>query len=130
MVRPCIRNPNAPWNLWTVANINPAAADNADMTPTTDPKTPTTNNDANVCPTVPTEYTINSVKFNTKDIYANEDLTKTRSELLYRARQAKRNGQLEDVWSYGGMIRIKDNKGLVRKITNAKDLEKVISGEN
>lgn len=50
------------------------------------------------------------------NIYINEDLTQTRSQLLYEARKMKKNRHITDAWSYDGKIMIKTKQGNVRSV--------------
>jgi exosome complex exonuclease DIS3/RRP44 len=54
-------------------------------------------------------------------LFLSEDLTKCRNNLLYLARQRKREGQLEDCWSYDGRIMVKTLDGKSHQITRASD---------
>ena len=58
-------------------------------------------------------------------IWFNEDLTKTRSELLFRARKAKKQGQIEGVWTSDGTVLVKNKKGLVVPLKNVAHLDTV-----
>lgn len=51
-------------------------------------------------------------------IFVNEDLTRPRSALLFRARQAKKSEAIKDCWSSDGRIMIRDNDDEVRNVTN------------
>ena len=42
-------------------------------------------------------------------IFINEDLTKTRVNLLYQARKAKKEKRIKDCWTFDGTVLIKDN---------------------
>ena len=55
--------------------------------------------------------------------FINEDLTRTRSCTLYRARQLKRNGNIQDTWSSDGSILIKDNSGHIHAVNYQQDLD-------
>ena len=52
-------------------------------------------------------------------LFVNEDLTKTRSELLYELR--KKNGLISDCWSFNGNILYKDTQGVVHQVRNKQD---------
>lgn len=41
-------------------------------------------------------------------IFVNEDLTRNRNAIVYKARQLKRNGKIDDVWTHDGAIIFKD----------------------
>ena len=56
------------------------------------------------------------------DIYINEDLTRARATLLYKARKAKREKGVADCWSFDGRIIIKDVRGKVHTIVNEVEL--------
>ena len=56
------------------------------------------------------------------DIYINEDLTRARAMLLYKARKAKREKGVADCWSFDGRIIIKDVRGKVHTIVNEVEL--------
>ena len=56
------------------------------------------------------------------DIYINEDLTRARATLLYKARKAKREKGIADCWSFDGRIIIKDVRGKVHTIGNEVEL--------
>ena len=76
---------------------------------------------------IPKEVTVNKVKIQTKNIYFNEDLTRTRSELLFKARTGKKSNQISDCWSFDGVIRIKDNENNIHRINNARQLYEFIT---
>ena len=58
-------------------------------------------------------------KLKNSGIYLNEDLTRTRSKLMFEARKAKRNKKLSDCWSTDGRIFVKltadSDKQLIRR---------------
>ena len=56
------------------------------------------------------------------DVYITEDLTKTRSRLLYVARSLKRLHKIQDCWSYDGRIMIKDLQGKIGNINSEDEL--------
>ena len=58
-----------------------------------------------------------------KNIYVNEDLTKFRSTLLYKAREMKRQKMITDCWSWDGTILIKDNVNKIIPIRTIADLQ-------
>ena len=60
-------------------------------------------------------------------IYINEDLTKYRADLLFRAREFKREKKIEDCWSWDGKILIKNKVSKVILIRTVEDLEKEAS---
>ena len=53
-------------------------------------------------------------------LFVNEDLTKTRSELLYELRK-KKNGLISDCWSFNGNILYKDTQGVVHQVRSKQD---------
>ena len=55
-------------------------------------------------------------KDNPHPVYINEDLTKLRADLAYRARQFKKEKLISDTWTWDGIIRIKDNTNHVHVI--------------
>ena len=61
-----------------------------------------------------------------KGVFINEDLTKTRSKLLYEARRRVKSGQLKSAWSADGTIltRTSDREGhdRISRITSESDL--------
>ena len=57
-------------------------------------------------------------------IYINEDLTKYRSNLLWKARVKKKDKMINDCWSYDGNILIKDSKNKITTVHSLQDLEK------
>ena len=65
---------------------------------------------------------LNNVDVDTSRLYINEDLTKTRDNLMYQARKAKKDKRIIDCWSFDGLVRIKDNNNAVFKIKNAQEL--------
>ena len=50
-----------------------------------------------------------STTLTTHPVFVNDDLTKTRSHLLYECRKAKKNGKIKEAWSIDGNILIRDN---------------------
>ena len=58
-------------------------------------------------------------------IFINEDLTKRKAELCFKARSKKQAHPdlIQDVWSYDGRILIKDRRGVVRHIKSESDLD-------
>ena len=57
-----------------------------------------------------------------KNVYVNEDLTRNRSFTLFRCRELKRQGRIQDAWSSDGKIIVKDRSGKIRPITPDGDL--------
>ena len=56
--------------------------------------------------------------FSMPDIYINEDLTRARATLLYKACKATREKGIADCWSFDGRVVIKDVCGKVHTIGN------------
>ena len=54
--------------------------------------------------------------------FINEDLTKTRSLILYKCRELKRQGRVQDAWSMDGKILVKDRSGKIRPVMGEGDL--------
>ena len=57
-------------------------------------------------------------------LFVNEDLTRRRADICWRARQLKKEGKIQGVWTADGKILIKNNVNRVVNITTTKDLEK------
>ena len=55
-------------------------------------------------------------------VFLNEDLTKSRMDLLYKARGKVKGTFLLGAWSSDGVILVKDNEGRVHRITSEGDL--------
>ena len=65
-----------------------------------------------------------------KGVFINEDLTKSRSKLLYEARRRVKSGQLKSAWSSDGSILIKtniDDEEVVSKVNSVSDLPDYIA---
>lgn len=60
-------------------------------------------------------------------VYINEDLTKLRATLLWRARTEKQGKKIRDCWSSDGNILLRDLTNTVRSIRNIKELHDIIS---
>ena len=60
----------------------------------------------------------------THPVFVIDDLTKTRSHLLYECRKVKKNGKIKETWSIDGNILIRDKASRVSQINNIRDLEK------
>ena len=58
-------------------------------------------------------------------VYINDDLTKRRTQLLYKARMLKRENKINDAWTYDGRILVKDKVNKIVPISNELDLVKV-----
>ena len=56
-------------------------------------------------------------------IFINEDLTRYRSNLLWKARQCKKNNGIIDCWSYDGRILIKNNNNKITSVQNEQELK-------
>ena len=56
-------------------------------------------------------------------IFINEDLTKLRSNLLWAARMKKKDGKLQDCWTWDGSVLIKNNVARIIPIQTHADLE-------
>ena len=59
-------------------------------------------------------------------IFINEDLTKARSHLLWKARSYKRDKKINDCWTYDGRILIKDKKNKIIPITTISELSNIV----
>ena len=70
--------------------------------------------------------TENSVKKEAKkaSIFINEDLTKLRSNLLWRARVKKKAEEINECWSWDGTILIKTKANKIVPIRSVSDLER------
>ena len=55
-------------------------------------------------------------------VFINEDLTKSRSTLLYKSRKLVRERRILGAWSSNGTVLIKDNTENVHKILKETDL--------
>ena len=55
-------------------------------------------------------------------VFIHEDLTQFRAALLYKARQAKRQHDIVDCWSFDGRIVIKDANNKIHTIKDANEL--------
>lgn len=60
-------------------------------------------------------------------IFMNEDLTKTRSSLLWHARNAKRQNQIKDCFSSDGRIIIRKVDGTKQQVRNLTELQNITS---
>ncbi|KAK3888066.1 hypothetical protein Pcinc_007856 [Petrolisthes cinctipes] len=60
----------------------------------------------------------------TQNIYVNEDLSRLRASLLWRARQGKQENKIKDCWSSDGNMLVKDSKDTVR---NEDELSAIMS---
>lgn len=59
-------------------------------------------------------------------LFLNDDLTRTRSHLCYLAREKKKEGLLNDVWTADGTILIKDLANKIHSINSIQDLNKQV----
>jgi exosome complex exonuclease DIS3/RRP44 len=60
-----------------------------------------------------------------ENVYINEDLTKLRSELLYKTRRLKNQGKISECWSFDGKILIKTLDGKIKPVQSSLILEKM-----
>lgn len=58
-----------------------------------------------------------------KNTFINEDLTRKRSSMLFKARQLVKNGHLTGAWSSDGNILVKDSDSKIHRIDSERDLE-------
>lgn len=65
-----------------------------------------------------------NLKTTARNTYINEDLTKKRSQQFQLARQMKRNGKINDCWTWDGTVLIKDLLNKVHKVNQINDFEK------
>ena len=68
-----------------------------------------------------------SKRKNDQDVFISEDLTKRRSELLYKARLLRKSKQISQCWSADGRILVRgppasDRLGVIKKINFEQDL--------
>lgn len=63
-------------------------------------------------------------------VSVNEDLTRERAKLLYRAREAKRAGKIKGCWSYDGRIGLEDTMSKIHTIVTREQLDKLIGIDN
>ena len=61
-------------------------------------------------------------------IYINEDLTRIRANLLYKARQYKKEHKINDCWSNDGTILIKSSANRIMSIKNVSYLQRIVEG--
>ena len=59
-------------------------------------------------------------------VFINEDLTKFRSNLLYLARNMKRDKLIQDCWSWDGTVLVKNKSARIIPIHSAADLERAV----
>ena len=60
-------------------------------------------------------------------IYVNEDLTRLRANLVYKARKLKREKKLDDCWTHDGQVLIKDKHGRVKAVNSEADLTAIVA---
>jgi hypothetical protein len=60
---------------------------------------------------------------NFKTISINEDLTRFRSQLAFKARELKRAKKISDTWTADGKILVKDLKNSITVIRTEQDLK-------
>ena len=58
----------------------------------------------------------------TSPVFINEDLTKRRAELFWKARQLKRNNKIHDAWTHDGNIIVKDRNNRIVSIKSSNHL--------
>ena len=116
IVRPRHRDPRRPWQ--PIATIAADALSTVDDQGNSD-GTPIDHQTAGP----PKLIDLNDVTVNTSTIFINEDLTRTRAELLFKARNGKRNKHITDCWTFDGVIRIKDLDGNINRVTNQQQLD-------
>ena len=59
-------------------------------------------------------------------IYLADDLTKTRANLAFKAREAKRKGELMDTWVIDAKVMVKDLRARIRQIRCPDDLDNIL----
>jgi len=59
-------------------------------------------------------------------LFLNEDLTRRRSELLWRARKLKKDGIIQDTWTANGTILLKDARNAVASFKSLKELDNLL----
>lgn len=62
--------------------------------------------------------------------FVNEDLTKTRSELLYQERQRVKSKLLLGAWSSDGRVLVKDSTGKISRVSSLMDLDNACGNSN
>ena len=58
-------------------------------------------------------------------LFLNDDLTRSRAQLLYECRQAKKKQLITDCWSYDGSIIVKTLTNKISSIKTSSDLKSV-----
>jgi len=66
-----------------------------------------------------------SLKTAKPGVYINEDLTRRRSELLYKVRQLKKAKRISDCWSTDGRVVIKDHRNKINVVMSEDALTKL-----
>ena len=59
-----------------------------------------------------------------RNVFINEDLTRTRNTLLYEARKLAKSGKINSCWSSDGSILVKDNSSSTHKIGDINSLRR------
>jgi len=69
----------------------------------------------------------NRKKLKTKapGIFINEDLTRMRSKIMYEARKKKKEGLINDAWTYDGRMIIKEKNGKISTIVDIENLNRL-----
>ena len=57
-------------------------------------------------------------------VFINEDLTRKRSNLLYKCRALKRQNKIKDCWSFDGRITVKDNNSVIVPVRKLSDIQR------
>lgn len=71
-------------------------------------------------------YNIKAKREDRPRVFINEDLTKQRMDILYQARQFKKQDKIKDTWSWDGIIRIQARNNRVHAITKMANLTKLM----
>ena len=58
-------------------------------------------------------------------IYIADDLTKARAYLAFKAREAKRNGELLDTWVIDCKVMVKDRRSRIRNVKSLEELARI-----
>ena len=67
------------------------------------------------------------LKHSSYQVFINEDLTKHRSSLLWKARQMKKEKKITDTWTHDGRILIKTLKGKTEQVASLSCLEAILN---
>lgn len=62
-------------------------------------------------------------------LYFNEDVTKVRSELLFKARKLFRAERIFGAWCFGGCIYVRDTKNEKHEFKSVDEIERLASHE-